>query len=72
MAPLQDNRAKVSEAHDDAHGDGRTQVVPIQTEVPGATVTEVFKSVGHDIDQKLSVGTLVWGPEIRLLVHLLR
>lgn len=72
MAPLQDNRAEVSEAHDDTHGDGRAQVVPIQTQVPGATVTEVCKSVGHDIDQKLRVGTLVWGPETRLLVRLLR
>lgn len=73
MAPLQDNGAEVSEAHDDVHGDGRVQMVPIQTQVPGATVTQVFRlfAVGHDVDHKLRIGTLVWEPEIRLLIRLL-
>lgn len=34
---LQDNRAEVSEAHDDIHGNGRAQVISIQTQVPDAT-----------------------------------
>ena len=37
LTTLQDNRAEVSEAHDDVHGDGRAQVISIQTQVPGAT-----------------------------------
>lgn len=40
LTTLQDNRAEVSEAHDDVHGDGRAQVISIQTQVPGATARE--------------------------------
>lgn len=40
LAPLQDNRAEVSEAHDDVHGDGGAQVVSIQTQVPDTTERE--------------------------------
>lgn len=34
---LNDNRVKVPEAHDDIHRDRGTQVISIQTQVPGAT-----------------------------------
>lgn len=44
MTFLQDNRAEVSEAHDDIQRDGRAQVISIQTQVPDVTEQALYNN----------------------------